>query len=87
LFRQHGGSERKKVLLGVLVAVLMAPLAGCIVNERDDGYSYRRPYPYRPYPYRYSYPYRYGYYGSRFDYKELHLIPKYVIYKRSTVKF
>lgn len=59
----------KKVLFGILLAVIMAPLAGCIVYERDDAYYYRRPY-YRPYPYRYYYLYRYygGYqYGPRFE--------------------
>jgi hypothetical protein len=62
----------KKILLAVLLAAILAPLAGCIVYERpyddayssgrpyDDAQSYRQPYPYpsRPYPYR-SYPYRY----------------------------
>ena len=54
----------KKILVGILLAAIMAPLAGCIVYERryDDGYrryddGYRRPYYYRPYPYRY-YDYR-----------------------------
>lgn len=57
----------KKVLLGIMLITLMAPLAGCVFYERyDDGYFFRRPY--RPYP-RYSYLYRpyydYGY-RSRF---------------------
>jgi hypothetical protein len=43
----------KRLLAGLLLAAIMAPLAGCIVYERryDDGYrrSYNRPYPYRYY--------------------------------------
>ena len=43
----------KRLLAGLLLAALMAPLAGCIVYERryDDGYRRSN---YRPYPYRYN---------------------------------
>lgn len=53
----------KKILLGVVLVAILAPLAGCIVYDRpyDDTRSYRRPYPYRSYPYRYDSPYRYRY--------------------------
>ena len=49
----------KRILAVILLAAIMAPLAGCIVYTRrfDDGYQRyddgnRRPYSYRPYPYR-----------------------------------
>jgi hypothetical protein len=46
----------KRLLAGIVLAVLMTPLAGCIVYERryDGGYrqSNYRPYPYRYYGYR-----------------------------------
>ena len=55
----------KTVLLGVLLAMLMAPLAGCVVyypypDHYGDRYSYRYPYPRYPYPYRYYGGYPYG---------------------------
>jgi hypothetical protein len=64
----------KKLMLGVLLLALMAPLAGCIVYDGPGGYyggSYgggyyaAYPYSYRAYPY-YSYRPYYGYYGYRY---------------------
>lgn len=46
----------KRLLAGLLLAAIMAPLAGCIVYERRYGDGYRRPYN-RSYPYR-NYDYR-----------------------------
>lgn len=54
----------KRVLLGVLLAMFMALLGGCVIYDRyDDGRYYR---PYHPYPYAYRYygPYPYRYYGG-----------------------
>jgi hypothetical protein len=51
----------KRILLGIALAALMLPMAGCYVVYDDP---YYRPYPNRPYSYR---PYTYGsspYYGS-----------------------
>ena len=58
----------KKVFLMLLLAAVLAPLAGCVVVERRDGY-YFRPLPYYRYPYRQTYPYRpyYGHHGPRFE--------------------
>ena len=64
----------KKIFLGLLFVVLLAPLASCVVYEGPGGYeprpyaysypySYSYPYAYRSYPYRYNYPYRPYYYG------------------------
>ena len=57
-----------KVILVLLLAVVLAPLAGCVIVERRDGY-YLRPLPYYRYPYRYYSPYRpyYGHHGPRFE--------------------
>ena len=57
-----------KILIVFLLATVLAPLAGCVVVERRDGY-YFRPLPYYRYPYRHYYPYRlyYGHHGPRFE--------------------
>jgi hypothetical protein len=60
----------RKILLGIVLAALMAPLAGCVVYEPYGGAYYSSyPYSYRAYPYPY-YSYRpyYGYYGYRYRY-------------------
>ena len=67
----------KKILSWIILAVSLAPLAGCVVYEPGyGGYSsgyggeysygnaYRYPYAYRAYPYGYYYPHRY--YGYRY---------------------
>ncbi|HEY3302582.1 MAG TPA: hypothetical protein VGL70_03485 [Candidatus Binatia bacterium] len=58
----------KKILLGLVLAALMAPLAGCVVYDGPGpyyGYPYYRAYPYGYYSYR---PY-YGYYGYGYRYR------------------
>ena len=57
-----------KVFLALLLAAVWAPLAGCVVVERRDGY-YFRPLPYYRYPYRPYYPYKpyYGHHGPTFE--------------------
>lgn len=66
----------KKILLGLVLAALMTPLAGCVVYDGPYGgyygggaYYSSYPYSYRAYPYAY-YSYRpyYGQYGYRYRY-------------------
>jgi hypothetical protein len=59
----------KTLWLSVLLLASLAPLAGCVVVERRDGYYIRPLLPYYRYPYRHYYPYRpyYGHYGPGFD--------------------
>ena len=62
----------KKILSWIILALLLAPLAGCVVYDPGyygggyaygGGYSYG--YAYRPYPYAYR-AYPYGYYPYRY---------------------
>ena len=54
----------KKLLFGVLLAVFMASLAGCVYYEPYDDGRYYRPYHHYRYAYRYYGPYPYRYYGG-----------------------
>ena len=55
-----------KFFIVFLLAMVLAPLAGCVVVERRDGYYFRPLLPYYRYPYRHYRPY-YGHHDPRFD--------------------
>ena len=56
----------KQALVVLLLAMVLAPLAGCVVVERRDGYYIRPLLPHYRYPYRH-YRSGYGHYGPGLD--------------------